>query len=209
MKKLLDINTWNRKDHYHFFKQFDDPFWGITITIDCSIAHKKTKTNGHSFFLYYLYQSLKAANSIVNFRYRIIGDDVYEYETVDAGPTILRADGTFGFSHITYHENFNEYLFLANLEMEKVQNSTSLFSSESGENIIHYSSLPWLNFTAMQHARSFSFKDSSPKISFGKMTVNKDNNLSMPVSIHVHHALVDGWHVAQFADAFQNLMNAE
>jgi chloramphenicol O-acetyltransferase type A len=76
----------------------------------------------------------------------------------------------------------------------------------SGENVIHYSSLPWINFKSISHARSFSFKDSSPKISFGKMTIQQDKKI-MPVSVHVHHALMDGYQVSQFIDLFQQLMN--
>ena len=30
---------------------------------------------------------------------------------------------------------------------------------------------------------------------------------SMPVSVHVHHALVDGVHVGQYIEEFQKLMN--
>lgn len=29
----------------------------------------------------------------------------------------------------------------------------------------------------------------------------------MPVSIHVHHALLDGYHVGLFAEQFQQLLN--
>ena len=38
-----------------------------------------------------------------------------------------------------------------------------------------------------------------------------ENNgiMTMPVSIHVHHALMDGYHVAQFIDKFQKLMNED
>lgn len=31
----------------------------------------------------------------------------------------------------------------------------------------------------------------------------------MPVSIHVHHALMDGYHVALSVEKFQNLLNDE
>ena len=31
----------------------------------------------------------------------------------------------------------------------------------------------------------------------------------MPVSIHGHHALMDGFHVGQFVDKFQDLLNNE
>ena len=87
-----------------------------------------------------------------------------------------------------------------------MRNSNGLEPAGASSNVIHYSSLPWLRFTALSHARSFSFRDSCPKISFGKMT-EKDGQKTMPVSIHVHHALVDGYHVAQFVEAFQQEMD--
>jgi chloramphenicol O-acetyltransferase type A len=75
----------------------------------------------------------------------------------------------------------------------------------TAENVIRYSALPWLDFTSLSHARMFSLPDSCPRISFGKMT-EKGGGRSMPVAIHVNHALVDGIHVGQYVDRFQELM---
>ena len=107
MNQLLDINNWNRKDHFNFFKQLEEPFFGVCITIDCTTAFKKSKVEGHSFFLSYLHKALKAVNSVECFRYRISGDDIIVYDQIDASPTIGRPDGTFGFSYMKYHKNFN------------------------------------------------------------------------------------------------------
>lgn len=57
-------------------------------------------------------------------------------------------------------------------------------------------------------ARAFSYKSSIPKISFGKM-LTEGNKKLMPVSIHVHHALMDGFHVGAYIDLFQQLMNTD
>jgi chloramphenicol O-acetyltransferase type A len=62
--------------------------------------------------------------------------------------------------------------------------------------------LPWFDFTSISHARDFSHEDSAPRITFGKIT-EADGRFTMPVSIHVHHALADGLHVAQFVEKFQ------
>ena len=43
MKTLLDLDNWNRKEHYLFFKQMEDPFFGITTTIDCTKGYEFTK----------------------------------------------------------------------------------------------------------------------------------------------------------------------
>lgn len=206
MKKPLDIGHWPRRDHFKFFRQFEEPFFGVTIQIDCTMAYEKAKETGSSFFLYYLHKSLVAANQVEPFRYRIADDEVFIYDQVNASPTINRPDGTFGFAYLDYHKSFEKFQSAATPIIETVRKGTGLIPSISGENVIHYSSLPWLNFTSISHARSFSFKDSSPKISFGQMTEHKGKR-TMPVSIHVHHALMDGFHVGEFAHVFRQLMN--
>lgn len=206
MRKELNIHEWPRKEHFIFFSKFSEPFYGITAKINCSTAYKKSKENGYSFFMYYLHKSLKAANSITAFKYRIEGDKVYEYDVINASPTINRSNGTFGFSYLDYHEDFNTFCDLAAPRIEEVKNSKSLMPALSGENVIHFSSLPWIDFTSLSHARHFDFPDSCPKISFGKMTT-VDGMQKMPVSVHVHHGLADGLHVGQFFEKLQELMD--
>ncbi len=208
MKKLIDLDNWNRKEHFLFFSKFEEPFFGVTVKVDCTIAYQKAKEKGISFFLYYLYRALKAANEIENFRYRIIENQPYDFATINASPTINRPNGTFGFAYMDYFEDERQFYETALQEIENVRNSKSLLPAVSGENVIHFSAVPWLDFTSISHARSFSHPDSCPKISFGKMTEN-NRVKEIPVSIHVHHALMDGYHVGLFVEQFQNLLNEE
>lgn len=208
MKTLINIDTWNRKEQFLFFSQFDEPFFGVTVKVDCTIAYLKAKEKGISFFLYYLYRALKASNQIENFRYRIIENQVYEFEKVNASPTIDRPNGTFGFAYMDYFEDENMFYENALQEIKNVRNSTSLLPATSGENVIHFSAIPWLDFTSISHARSFSHPDSCPKISFGKITENGGKR-EMAVSIHGHHGLMDGVHVGEFVKQFQELLDAE
>ncbi len=73
--------------------------------------------------------------------------------------------------------------------------------------MIRYSVLPWFDFTSVSHARDFPRGDSAPLITFGKIT-EAVSRRTMPVSIHAHHALVDGLHVAQFVEKFQQALDA-
>ncbi|WP_109698373.1 chloramphenicol acetyltransferase [Chitinophaga deserti] len=206
MKKQLDISQWPRKDHFAFFRRFEEPFFGVTVEVDCTAAYEKAKAEGHSFFLHYLHCSLAAANETEPFRYRINGEEVWIYDAVHASPTINRPDGTFGFAYMDYHAGMADFLPAATAEIARVQAAVGLVPAVSGENVIHYSSLPWLAFTAISHARSFSFPDSCPKISFGRMS-EKNGRRVMPTSVHVHHALMDGYHVAQYLERFQEKLN--
>src|SRR5688572_4801941 len=208
MKTTIHIDTWKSKDHFLFFRQFEEPFFGITTEVDCTLAYNFCKQSSISFFLWYLHKSLVAANETEPFRYRIEGDQVLLYDEVNASPTINRPDGTFGFSYFDYHRSFELFSAKAKIEIEKVQGSTGLIPAVTGENVIHYSSVPWLKFTALSHARAFAFKDSIPKISFGK-AAELNGKRSMPVSIHAHHGLIDGFHISRFVDRFQQLLNEE
>ncbi|TWJ02358.1 chloramphenicol O-acetyltransferase type A [Mucilaginibacter frigoritolerans] len=207
MKRKLDIQTWSRKDHFEFFSKFDEPFYGVCVNVDCTIAYRVAKENGVSFFLYSLYRSLEAAQIIEPFKYRIHSDEVFIYDQINAGTTIARANGTFGYGYMDYNPVLDVFIDTANKEVERIQSRTDLVRSPN-EDLIRYSSLPWIDFTSISHARMFSVKDSCPRISFGKMTVNVDKR-TMPVSIHVHHALVDGLHVGQYINCFQELLNKE
>ncbi len=199
----LDINNWNRKEHFHFFKIFEEPFFGVTVDVDCTNLYLKSKETNTSFFLRYLHASLVSANSIEAFKYRIENiEKVAVHDVIDASATISRADNTFGFSYIHFNSDFIIFAQNAQKEIDRIQSSNSLLPPINQQNCIYFSSLPWLKFTSLSHARNFSIGDSVPKISFGKLTdVNKKK--SLPVSIHVHHALCDGYDVGRFVERFQ------
>lgn len=207
MKQKLDLDNWNRKEHFLFFNQMEEPFFGVTLTIDCTKAYEKAKDLGVSFFTYYLHKTLMAVNSIEPFRYRIQDNEICIYDRIDASATIMRANKTFGFSQIEYAEDLNKFAQITTKEIARIQTTTGLFTRDFDANLIHFSAVPWINFTSFSHARSFTFPDSCPKISFGKMMA-ENGKKTMAMSIHVHHGLMDGYHVGEFAKLFQELMDS-
>ena len=206
MYQTIDIDQWSRKDHFRFFSSFEEPFFGIAVRVDCTNAKMICKDKDSSFFLYYLHAALRAANALENFRYRIKDGQVVLYEKIHASPTIMRPDGTFGFSYMDFFEDFDEFQCHGKKEVERVQQNSGLEYALSGENVIHFSALPWLDFSSVSHARSYSYPDSCPKISFGKV-VEEGSRLTMAVSIHAHHGLVDGFHIGQWVELFQGFLD--
>ncbi|SMG29789.1 chloramphenicol acetyltransferase [Sphingobacterium psychroaquaticum] len=205
-KHIIDINGWSRREQYLFFSTFEEPFFGIISKVDCTQAYDRAKVQNKSFFLYYLYRVLQAANAIENFRYQIIEEQPYCFEKLTISPTIGRANETFGFAIIDYEEDEELFIANANKEIDKVKNTNTLFTSDSNEKLIHFSALPWIDFTGLSHARRYSTSDSCPKISVGKV-VSEGDRKTMAISVHVHHALVDGMHVGLFLDQLQALLN--
>jgi chloramphenicol O-acetyltransferase type A len=209
MKTKLDLNTWPRKEHFNFFSKFEEPFFGLVANIDCTKAYETSKKKGVSFFLYYLHKTLAAVNAVENFRYRISDGEIYIYDRIDGSATLTREDNTFGFSLIEFHPDFETFREKALQEIERVRNTPGLFTrSFEADNLIHFSAIPWVDFTSLSHARSFTFPDSCPKISIGKMVTQDNGKRTMPVSVHVHHGLMDGFHVGEFMNKFQEFMDS-
>jgi chloramphenicol O-acetyltransferase type A len=206
MRKKINISQWPRKEIYHFFKDFEEPYYGIAMNLECTKAFEFAKERKISFFLYYLYLILKAVNQTEAFKYRIEGEELYLYDVINGSATIDRDDGTFGFSYIPYFEDLALFLEKATEEVIDVRMSDQLIKTELGENIIHFSSLPWIQFTHVSHPRSYSRRDSIPKITVGKYFMDGKKRL-IPVSVHVNHAVADGLHVGEFFGTLQKLLN--
>ena len=207
MKTKIDLKTWNRSTHYEFFSKFDEPFFGITTPIDCTIAYQKSKTLQIPFFVYYLHKTLAAVNKIENFRLRIEGENVVLYDEIDTSATIMREDKTFGFSFIKFHEDLHEFNKTAQIEIQRIQNTPGILTRAYPENIIHFSAVPWINFTGLTHSRNYSISDSCPKISFGKL-MDENGKKTMALSVTAHHGLLDGYHIGLFVEELQNLLNS-
>jgi len=210
MLRKIDLENWNRAEHFRFFSDFEEPFYGIVADVECTRAYQLAKELNISFFALTLYKALMAANQIEEFRYRVVGEEqqVVVFDKIHASPTIGREDHTFGFAFVEYCDNIETFISQLNKESVKVRNSGGICLTDftMRQDVIHFSSIPWISFTGLSHARSFRFKDSIPKISFGKIKKQK-GILQLPVSVHVHHGLVDGFHVAQFLERFQQFID--
>jgi chloramphenicol O-acetyltransferase type A len=206
MKQIIDLATWNRKEHFEFFSTFEEPFFGITTPIDMTIAYEKAKAIQIPFFVYYLHKTIAAIYQVENFRYRIEGNEVVLYDEIDASATIMREDKTFGFSFMKFHFDIQEFAKIAQTEIERIQTTQGLFTREFPENIIHFSAIPWINFTGLTHSRSYTLPDSCPKVSFGKL-ITENEKKSMSLAVMAHHGLVDGYHMGLFVEALQTELN--
>lgn len=203
--KIIDINTWNRKEHYAHFSGLKDPYFAVTFPINVTKAYKYSKENNKSFFSKYLHDCMKAINKVDNFRYRIKDNQIIDYPIIHASATLMREDHTFGFSFIHFDEEFNVFSNNVMAEKLRIQQTTNLYPPENGLNCIHCSAMPWLHFSGHKEPVS-GLVESVPKIAFSKV-IELENEIIMNISVNVNHALVDGYHVSLFAEKFQNYLN--
>lgn len=208
MKQLVDLATWNRREHFAFFLAFEEPFFGLVADVRVTHAFARASELGLSFFQVYLHAALQAVNAVEALRYRIEDGQVYCYDHIHASPTLARPDHTFGFAFVPFVPSLTDFGLGLQAELVAVAQSTGLRLNDNASrlDVIHFSAIPWLSFTGLTHARAFARPDSVPKISVGRYRrVGED--LLMPVAVNVHHGLADGYHVSLFFSAFQQALD--
>ena len=202
----LDLENWNRREHFNFFSQFEDPYFAVTIDFDVTKTLNYSIKNNVSFFVLYLHACMKAINTVENFKHRIHGDKIVVHDIINASATILRPDHTFGFSFIHYSDDYSEFLKNYEAEKKRILNSKDLFPKQETDDCIYCSAMTWFNFSGHKEPLFGVKKESVPKLAFGKYIL-KNSKMMMPVSIAVSHALVDGYHVGQFTEKFQSILD--
>jgi chloramphenicol O-acetyltransferase type A len=202
----IDLDTWERSSLFGLFNSFSEPYHGVCLRIDCTETFRYAKANRLSVFLSLVHRSLLAAHKVENFRLRVVDGAIWSFKTIHGGSAVGRANGTIGFGHYVYHPQLTEFVREAAIELERVK-SRSDIERFAGQNVIRYSVQRWFDFTSISHAADSARRDSAPKITFGKITETNGRH-TMPVSIHVHHGLVDGSHVAQFVEHFERSLAA-
>lgn len=205
-KRRVDLETWERRSIFNFFKNFSEPYHGVCLRLDCTETFRYAKEHHLSVFLSLVHRSLVAAHLVENFKTRIVDGEVWRYDQIHGGSAIGRSNGTIGFGHYQFREGIQQFVREASRKVDEVKQRDDI-ERFPADNLIRFSVLPWFDFTSISHAREFARVDSAPRITFGKIT-DADGRRTMPVSIHAHHALADGLHVAQFVEHFQKLLDA-
>ena len=203
MPTYLDLTTWPRRRHFALFRSYDKPFFNVCAPVDVTELPDFVRAEGLSFFVCSLFLSHRAANAVEPFRYRLRGDRVLIHEVIHPGSTVLLPDDTFTFGYFEYSEDFERFHAETMAELERLRSERpELRPCRGRDDLIHYSVLPWLAFTSFSHARNWGGEDSVPKIMFGKY-VEEGGRTKMPVSVEVHHALMDGLHVGRYFERLE------
>jgi chloramphenicol O-acetyltransferase type A len=212
--RYLDLASWPRRAAFEFFRGYDNPYFNVTAPLDATalLAYCR-RGRGVSFSSACLYAALRVANSYEPLRYRLEGGRVLVHDRVHAGTTALLEGDRLEFIYIDYSEDFGAFQRAARhardaaVDAAAAATPDAIDAQDHRTNLIHFSVLPWISFTGLSHARNWGREDSVPKIAYGGYHREGDRVL-LPLSIEVHHALMDGVHVARCFEQVQALFDA-
>lgn len=200
--RIIELSTWKRRAHFEFFSRLDYPHFNIVVPIDIGRVREHTAANKLSFFKFVLYLVARSVNEIPELRQRIRDRQVVEHDVVHPSYTYLGEDELFGFTHVDFTPDRKEFFQRASRAEQQSKAAASLYDEPGRDDYVFISSLPWLHFSSLSHPIHMHPVDSFPRISWGRYDF-REGSWQMPVSLQVHHGLVDGFHVGQFFDHLQ------
>lgn len=204
--KFLDVKSLERKDQYNHFKQFDYPHFNLCANVDITEFYRFIKKKEYPFFISILYATTKTANSIKEFRYRIREDKIIEHEIVNPAFTVINSNEVFSFCNVKFIDEFNEFKINTSTEIDKAKINVSLKDEPGCDDVIYMTSIPWVSFTSLTHPIQMNPVDSIPRIAWGKY-FEENGKIKLPLSIQVHHSLMDGVHVGHYFNKIQEILN--
>jgi chloramphenicol O-acetyltransferase type A len=208
MAGFIDLDTWKRREHFVLYSRLSHPFWSICVDVNVTrVWLESRESDSRSFSLAVSYLALGAANETEALRLRIRGEKVWLHDRVAISTTILRSDEAFSFGVFPMADSFMEFERMARAETERARSSQSLrVPAEGRDDLIYHSTLPWIRFTAFTNAMGRG-DDSIPRLVFGRCSEERGRWV-MPVSLEVHHGVVDGLDVARFLERFEQRLDS-
>lgn len=200
--RYLDMEHYVRKAHFEYFDSLAYPYVGVTVNTDIGPLLRKVQSEHLPFFFTVCYCVSRAANSIPEFRQRIMDHRIIEFDRCKTSHTVALEDGTYCYCTLEDTMPFSDYITYAR-RMQDEAKQVGMIEEEKDEiyDKFFISTLPWISYTSIIQPVPVP-ADSNPRITWGKY-FQQENRTLLPMSVLCHHGLVDGRHLADFCRAFE------
>ncbi|MGN1344941.1 MAG: CatA-like O-acetyltransferase [Traorella sp.] len=199
--KEIDLEHYPRREHFEYFSSLQYPYVGITNNVDVSELVHFCKEHQYSFYLVFMHAVALAADEIDELRQRIHNQKIIEYSECPTSHIELLDNGTYCYCTLYHHMELDEYVSYAENARKQCRLKGSIEEDSNSESMYFISTLPWLHYSSLIQPVAGG-EESNPRITWGKYQKDYYGREQLPVTILVHHALVDGIHIAHF---YENL----
>lgn len=205
--KPIDMEAYDRKEHFNHFIEHECSI-NITVEINVTSVISFVKHNKLRTMPVILWIISKAANEVKEFRHTL--DELGRlccFDVIHPGYVVIN-DSTKNFSCICteYDKDFWKFYYKC-VEDMNLGNSNQLFPQKKEPiNIFSVTCMPRLPFKSFNIGLNNPSK--KPIFATGKIR-NENSILLLPLSIQVHHAFCDGYHIEIFLQSLENIINSD
>ena len=201
MRKEININEWERKEHFEYYSRCATPHYCVAFNIDVTNLLQFTRKNNISFYSSLIYLCTQSINEIDEFLLETENNKVYKIDRRVPCFTDLMKDATsFHMVSLACEGDIIEYATKAREESRR--NPLSVYALEGlRESQIIYSCIPWADITMCSNERDYTDPnlkdDTAPILVWGKYT-EQNGKYMINMTLDVNHRFIDGYFVGQF-----------
>ena len=197
--RKIEIENWDRREFYeHFINE-------VVCTYSVTVNLEITSLKGQRLYPAMIWLLTKTVNEMPEFRTSLTKEGLGIYDSMHPMYTVFNEENK-NFSGIWsyFAEDYGTFLKHYEADVREYSKSTS-YAPKKGtpENSFNISMVPWLEFTSCNINVFDDGKFLLPIFTLGKY-FERDGKRFLPLSIQVHHAVCDGYHIGLFVEKLQN-----
>lgn len=210
MKKEIDLENWERKEHFEYYSKIATPHYCVAFNIDVTNLLMFTRKNKISFYYSLIYLCTQSINSIDEFLLETENGKVFKVERRIPCFTDLKKGSTC-FHMVSLPCDGTVVDFAKSARRESEDNPLSVAALDgAGEPQIIYSCIPWADITMCSNERDYSNPklkdDTAPILVWGKYT-EQNGKYMINMTLDVNHRLIDGYFVGLFVQKLEKLIS--
>ena len=204
----IDLNTWSRGSLFKFYIDQMRIVMSLTVEIDVKPLLEFTKKNGLRFYPAMIWAVSKVANSHDEFKYGWDGNgNLIRWDFISPSyADFHREDENFTKLVTQYSDDLFEFHARYMDDQEKYK-AVRAIAEHQPPNFFDVSCLPWVRY---QHFDVHVFDEGkflAPVITWGKYEAAQ-GKLVMPLTMNIHHAVADGFHLSRFFNEVEELIRS-
>lgn len=202
----IDIREWSRGETFWYFSKAAPTGYSVTVDIDITHMHRVLKKADKKFFPAYLWLVTKTFCEQKEFKIAAKDGCVGFYNVLTPMYAVFHDDDkTFSLLWTEFDDDFAAFYAAYMEDKAAFGESRGILAKKEPlppPNAYTVSCVPWISF---RHFAVHSYGNGEyyfPSVEAGKF-YKCDEKTLMPLSITLHHAATDGWHLAQFIEKLQ------
>lgn len=204
----VDIDEWSRGSLFQFYIEKMRIVMSLTVDINVAPLITYTKKNDLKFYPAMIWVVSKVINSHDEFKYSWDTDgNLIRWDSISPSYTVFNRDDECFSKFVTeYTDDIFEFYQRTVDDQRKYQEERAIIGNQP-QNFFDVSCLPWVKYKHFDVHVFDEGKFLAPVLTWGKYEVQNGNAL-MPLTMNIHHAVADGFHLSRFFNEVQELIDS-
>jgi len=203
---IINRENWTRAGQFDLFRTYDRPHFAVTHRLSVHNLLSTQKPKGVSPYRACLFAIGAGIHGVEELKTRFRDDVVVRHDAIELSMTVPKTGGGFSYAYVPFHADFATFDRTAQHLIEEAANSPLSPNTGQRDDLAYLSCMPWLDYSSINNAMPHA-RDCIPRVSWGKFVLDPDQVWRMSMTLEVHHAIVDGEHVAAYFDLVQQTLD--